>query len=212
LGTVRLDSASAPVRVGVAATLDSEDVLRAQVYRLLARLLAAPPDQALLDVAADLKGDETALGQGFRRLAAEAARATPAAATEEYFDLFIGIGRGELVPYASYYLTGFLNEKPLARLRGEMAELGIARVAEVKEPEDHIAALCEMMAGLIEGIFGAPAALSAQRRFFERHLAPWAAQFFTDLETAQAAMLYAPVGAVGRAFMAIETTAFAMTD
>ncbi len=183
---MRLDPASAPVRVGVAATLDSEDVLRAQVYRLLARLLAAPPDQALLDVAADLEGRRDGARPGFpERSRAEAARATPAAATEEYFDLFIGIGRGELVPYASYYLTGFLNEKPLARLRGEMAELGIARVAEVKEPEDHIAALCEMMAGLIEGSFGAPAALSAQRRFFERHLAPWAAQFFADLETAQ---------------------------
>ncbi len=212
MGAVQLDPRAAPARVEVAATVDPEDALRAQVYRLLARLLAAPPDRAMLDLAADLKGDETSLGQGFGTLAAQAARATPSATAEEYFELFIGIGRGELVPYASYYLTGFLNEKPLARLRGDMAELGIARATEVKEPEDHIAALCEMMAGLIEGSFGAPAALAAQRRFFERHVAAWAAQFFTDLETARAAVLYAPVGTIGRAFLAIEKAAFAMTD
>ncbi len=194
------------------ATIAPEDALRAQLYRLLARLLAAPADQTLLDLAAGLAGDETPLGQAIGALARAAARATPAATVEEYFDLFIGIGRGELVPYASYYRTGFLNEKPLARLRGDMAELGIARAAEVKEPEDHIAAICEMMAGLIEGSFGAASGLAVQRRFFEHHVAPWAARFFADLETARAARLYAPVGTIGSAFMTIETTAFAMTE
>ena len=198
--------------MGMAAIVDPEDELRARIYRLLARLLEGPADQTLLDVAAGLKGDETPLGAGIRTLAAHAMRATPAAVAEEYFELFVGIGRGELVPYASYYLTGFLNERPLARLRGEMAELGIARAAGVTEPEDHIAALCQMMAGLIEGSFDAPAGLAVQRRFFERHMAAWAPRFFTDLETARAAVLYAPVGAIGRAFMAIETTAFAMVE
>ena len=93
-----------------------------------------------------------------------------------------------------------------------MARLGIARADHVKEPEDHIAALCEMMAGLIEGSFGEPAPLGAQRRFFDGHLAAWAPQFFADLESARAAVLYAPVGTVGQAFMAIEATAFTMTD
>ena len=198
--------------MGMAAIVDPEDELRARCYRLLARLLEGPADQTLLDVAAGLKGDETPLGAGIRTLAAHAMGATPAAVAEEYFELFVGIGRGELVPYASYYLTGFLNERPLARLRGEMAELGIARAAGVTEPEDHIAALCQMMAGLIEGSFDAPAGLAVQRRFFERHMAAWAPRFFTDLETARAAVLYAPVGAIGRAFMAIETTAFAMVE
>jgi TorA maturation chaperone TorD len=189
-----------------------EEALRAAQYRLLSRFLAAPPDRALLDLAAGLKGDDTPLGQGVAALAARAGRTTPAAAADEYGDLFIGIGRGELVPFASYYLTGFLNEKPLARLRGEMARLGIARADDVKEPEDHIAALCEMMAGLIEGSFGDPAPLSTQRRFFDSHVAAWAPQFFADLENARAAVLYAPVGAIGQAFMAIEATAFAMCD
>jgi TorA maturation chaperone TorD len=189
-----------------------EEALRAAQYRLLSRFLAAPPDQSLLELAAGLKGDGTPLGQGIAALAAQARRTTPAAAADEYGDLFIGIGRGELVPFASYYLTGFLNEKPLARLRGEMARLGIARADDVKEPEDHIAALCEMMAGLIEGSFGDPAPLSTQRRFFDGHLAAWAPQFFADLEGARAAVLYAPVGAIGQAFMAIEATAFMMCD
>jgi len=201
-----------PASAGVAVMVDAEDALRAQVYRLLSRLLAAPPDRAALDLVSRLEGDDTPLGRGIAALAARAAEASPKAAADEYGDLFIGVGRGELVPFASYYLTGFLNEKPLARLRGEMARLGIARAADVKEPEDHIAALCEMMAGLIEGSFGDPAPVSAQRRFFDSHLAVWAPQFFADLESAKAAVLYAPVGTIGQAFMAIEATAFALSE
>lgn len=196
----------------MAATVEAEDALRAQLYRLLSRLLAAPPDRDLLALVAGMTGDDTPLGRGVRALAERAGEAAPKAVANEYADLFIGIGRGELVPFASYYLTGFLNEKPLARLRGEMARLGIARAEHVKEPEDHIAALCEMMAGLIEGSFDDPAPLSAQRRFFDNHLVAWAPQFFADLESAKAAVLYAPVGAIGQAFMAIEATAFTMTD
>jgi TorA maturation chaperone TorD len=209
---VQTERVPSPAPAGAGVIVDTEEAQRAQLYRLLSRLLAAPPDRALLELVSGLQGDDTPLGRGIARLAARAAETTPQAAADEYGDLFIGIGRGELVPFASYYLTGFLNEKPLARLRGDMAELGIARAAEVKEPEDHVAALCEMMAGLIEGSFGAPAALDVQRRFFERHLAAWAPQFFVDLETAGAARLYAPVGTIGKAFMTIETTAFAMTD
>jgi TorA maturation chaperone TorD len=185
-----------------------EERLRAHQYQLLARFLAAPPDAALLELAAGFTGDDTGLGRALAELALRAGRATTETASREYRDLFIGIGRGELVPYASYYLTGFLNEKPLAKLRGEMARLGIARAETVKEPEDHIAALCEMMAGLITGAFGAPLDLAGQRAFFDRHLAPWAPVFFEDLEKARAAWLYAPVGTLGRVFMAIEKTAF----
>jgi TorA maturation chaperone TorD len=185
-----------------------EERLRAHQYQLLARFLAAPPDAALLDLAAGFTGDDTDLGRALAELALRAARATPEATSREYHDLFIGIGRGELVPYASYYLTGFLNEKPLAKLRGDMARLGIARAETVEEPEDHIAALCEMIAGLITGAFGVPLDLAGQRAFFDRHLAPWAPVFFEDLEKARSAWLYAPVGTLGRVFMGIEKTAF----
>jgi TorA maturation chaperone TorD len=187
-----------------------EEWLRAQQYQLLARFLAAPAEAALLDLASGFEGDDSEFGQALGELATRAGQVTPQAASREYHDLFIGIGRGELAPYASYYLTGFLNEKPLAKLRGDMARLGIARAETVKEPEDHIAALCEMMAGLITGAFGAPLDLAAQRGFFDRHLAPWAPVFFEDLEKAKSAWLYAPVGTLGRLFMGIEKTAFMM--
>lgn len=187
-----------------------EDRLRAEQYQLLARFLAAPPDADLLQAAAGCTGDETELGQAYALLGALAREASLKAASIEYHELFIGIGRGELVPYASYYLTGFLQERPLAKLRVDMSRLGIARADEVKEPEDHIAAVCEMMAGLITGAFGAPLDLVGQRSFFETHLASWAPVFFEDLEKAKAARLYAPVGTIGRVFMGIEKAAFMM--
>ncbi|MGE0613108.1 MAG: molecular chaperone, partial [Hyphomicrobiales bacterium] len=129
----------------------------------------------------------------------------------EYHDLFIGEGRGELLPYGSYYLTGFLNEKPLARLRNDMAALGIARDPSVREPEDHIAALLDMMAGLITGEFGDPASVAEQKRFFETHLSSWVDHFFADLEGAKSSVLYAALGTVGRRFIEIEETAFSMS-
>jgi TorA maturation chaperone TorD len=192
--------------------LPEEERLRAAQYRVLARLLASAADESDLRLAAGFAGDDSPLGTALGVLARVAARVTPAEVEREYFDLFIGIGRGELLPYASYYLIGFLNEKPLARLRQDMAELGIARAEHVKEPEDHIAAVCEMMAGLIEGSFGTPADLETQRRFYERHLAPWAERFFADLEAARSAVFYAPVGSVGRAFMEIEHTASGLSE
>jgi TorA maturation chaperone TorD len=187
-----------------------EERLRAHQYQVLAGFLAAPPDARLLDLASRFGADDSELGRALADLAVRAGQVTPEAASHEYHDLFIGIGRGELVPYASYYLTGFLNEMPLAKLRRDMARLGIARAETVKEPEDHIAALCEMMAGLITGAFGAPLDLAAQQEFFERHLASWAAVFFADLEKARSASLYVPVGTLGRVFMDIEKTAFMM--
>jgi TorA maturation chaperone TorD len=194
----------------MAGLILAEDEQRAHVYRLLARFLAAPPDLALLQLAATFTGDDSELGQALETLARLAARVTPEAAAAEYHDLFIGVPRGELLPYASYYLTGFLYERPLAKLRVDMARLGIARAAEVKEPEDHIAALCDMMAGLITGAFGRPLDLLGQRAFFDAHLAPWAERFFQDLEGARAAMLYAPIGTLGRVFLGIEQAAFRM--
>jgi TorA maturation chaperone TorD len=187
-----------------------EERLRAHQYQLFARFLAAPAEAGLLQLASGFAGDDTEYGRALAVLADRAGRTTPEAASREYHKLFIGIGSGELIPYASYYLTGFLHEKPLAKLRSDMARLGIARAATVKEPEDHIGALCEMMAGLITGAFGAPFELAAQRTFFDRHLAPWAPLFFEDLEKARSAWLYAPVGTLGRVFMGIETTAFMM--
>lgn len=194
----------------VTSHVAEEELLRARLYGLLSRLLAAAPDAGLLAELKSAEGDSSELGTAFAALAREAASTSDADARSEYHDLFIGIGRGELLPYGSYYLTGFLHEKPLAELRAALAALGIARDSSVKEPEDHIAALCEVMAGLIDGTFGAPASLQVQRRLFERHIGTWAARFFADLEAAETAKFYRVVGRIGRLFVGIETTAFAM--
>ncbi len=203
--------------MGINQALDSieievaeEEVLRAQLYRLLCRLLAAPPDAAFLATVAGLQGDESELGTALGALAEAAAATSAETAGEEFHELFIGLGRGELVPFGSYYLTGFLYERPLASLREDMTRLGVARSDDVKEPEDHIASVAEIMAGLILGEFGAPATLAEQRAFFDKHLDPWAEKFFEDLETAKAASLYRSVGTVGRCFMGIEASAFQM--
>ncbi|WP_294230188.1 molecular chaperone [uncultured Shimia sp.] len=187
-----------------------EDLLRADLYDFLAALMANPPSKDLLQHAAALGGDESDLGQAISTLA-RVAKATNAGAVESEFNaLFIGLGRGELMPFASYYLTGFLNEKPLASLRADMAALRITRAPNVYEPEDNIASLLEMMAGMIRGRFGAPVPLQKQKDFFFTHIAAWAEHFFSDLEAAKNSVLYAPVGTVGKAFLEIETQAFRM--
>lgn len=189
-----------------------EDALRARFYGWLAFVLGAAPSPDILDSLRSLQGDETEIGRALGTLAAVAARTTSEAAEEEYNALFVGAGQGgELFSYKSYYLTGFLYEKPLAELRADMAKLGIESSGATKEPEDHIATLCEMMHGLITGAFGGtPADLETQRRFFADHLACWAPDLFRDLEAASSSRLYAPVGTVGRVFMGIEAQAFAM--
>ena len=187
-----------------------EDQLRATWYALLARLLAKPADDEFLAILRGLDGDETEIGHALKVLKTAARAATPKSIEQEYFDLFIGVGQSELVPYGSYYLTGFLHEKPLARLRGDMERLGIVRTGSVSESEDHIAAVCDMMAGLITGAFGAPADLAMQRRFYDEHIGCWAPRFFENLEAARSAAFYMPVGALGRLFIAVESQAFEM--
>lgn len=191
-------------------TVAEEDRLRANIYSLLARLLARAPDRATLDMVAGLDGDDSEMGRAVGALATAARGLTPEAVDDEYHALFFGMLGSELNPYVSYYLTGLLHEKPLAKLRIDMGKLGIARADDLTEPEDHIAALCEMMCGLISGTFGEPVDLAEQQRFFDTHIAPWAQHFFEDLERAQSAAFYMPVGTVGKLFMEIESQAFLM--
>ncbi len=198
---------------GNAHSLDisAEDRLRADFYNFLGLLLAGPPDQMLLDQMAELSGDETDLGQAIRAMSRVAKVTKPAAAEREFNALFIGLGRGELLPYASFYLTGFLNEKPLAQLRNDMAARGVTRAPNVFEPEDNIASLMEIMAGMIVGRFGAPQSLEDQKTFWNKHVSPWAIHFYSDLEAAENSVLYASVGTAGRIFMEIEKEAFRMS-
>ena len=188
-----------------------EDMERANLYGLLARVLGEPMGDETLEFVRALEGqsDDTELGAALTALGAVAVRTPRGSAEEEFSALFYGDGSGgELLPYGSYYLTGFLLEKPLASLRGDMMELGIQTSGISKEPEDHIAFLCEIMHGLITGAFKKPADLATQKTFFKTHMAPWAGQFFADLEGAESAVLYMPVGTIGRLFMAIEADAF----
>ncbi len=191
--------------------IPEEDMQRANLYGLLARLLAEPMTDETLEVVRSLEGenDDSELGKTLGAFGALATRTARNAAQEEFSVLFYGDGSGgELLPYASHYLTGFLLEKPLANLRGDMMELGIQTSGISKEPEDHIAFLCEIMHGLITGAFGAPVDLPAQKAFFAKHIAPWVGLFFEELESAESAVLYMPVGTIGKLFMAIEAEAF----
>jgi TorA maturation chaperone TorD len=188
--------------------VDEIDRARAQEYALLAILLSRSPDGEMIEQLALLRGDASLLGAAHADLAAAAARADEASAAREYFDLFAGLGEGALLPYASHYLAGSLYGRPLARLRETFQRLGIERDRGHSEPEDHVAILCEIMAGLIGGDLAVPA--GADRQFFEKHLARWIRRFFVDLENVKSADFYARVGALGRTFIDVETEAFAL--
>jgi TorA maturation chaperone TorD len=190
--------------------VDEIDHARAQEYALLSILLSRSPDIQMIGRLALLRGDQSPLGTAHTSLGGAASRATEESAGREYFDLFGGLGKGLLLPYASHYLTGSLYGRPLGRLRETLQQLGIERAVGNSEPEDHVAILCEVMAGLIGGDIAGPA--GADREFFEKHLAPWIRRFFVDLEKAESAEFYARVGLLGRTFVDIETEGFALSS
>lgn len=192
------------------AGLLEEDVLRAGTYALLGTLLAAPPDEGMLE---RLRGIEAGAAEGdglaasWQLLKQAGMNARPEGLEDEYHDLFIGIGRGELVPYASWYLTGFLMERPLAQLRQDLARYGIRARPDVSEPEDHVAALCESMVVVIERADG-----EAQQVWFDTHLASWMERFFRDLQQARNARFYRAVGLLGEQFMQFERQYLALPE
>jgi TorA maturation chaperone TorD len=190
-----------------ACDIDEVDAARAREYALLSLLLVRAPGADLLRRLAQIEGDASPLGVAHAALAQAARDASEERVAREFFALFIGLGRGEILPFGSYYLTGFLHERPLARLRQDMTRLGVERAPGLAEPEDHAAILCEIMAGLAGQALRAPP--GADRDLFEAHLAPWMARFFADLERAQGAAFYHSVGKLGRVFMQIESEAFA---
>jgi TorA maturation chaperone TorD len=176
-------------------TVDETDQARAREYALLATLLGRAPDETLLERLRKLRGDPSPLGMSHVALGAAAARGNAKEIGREYFDLFIGLGRGEFLPYGSYYMTGFLYERPLARLRGELKRLGI----ELAEGHSEAAGEVKVPHG-------------AQRELFEKHIAPWMGRFFADLEVASGADFYRTVGTLGRTFMEIEAEGFKLSS
>jgi len=190
---------------------DQAQGMRASVYELLGRLLAYEPDQELLDILRnidEIDASEGRVAMGWELMKQSALKADVDSVGHEYIDLFIGVGRGELVPFGSWYITGFLMEKPLALLRTDLKELGIERQEEVKESEDHIAALCDAMAIIIRS--GSEVSFSKQQAFYKDHLEPWVGTFFKDLQEAKAAHFYRSVGFFGEGFFDFESRLLAM--
>ena len=185
-----------------------EDSHRSSLYALLSFLLAKPPSQEVLSNLSDLSGGDNEIGVSIETLTLLVRKIDIRTIQREYQNLFIGVGRGELLPYGSFYMTGFLNEKPLANLRDDMKRIGIARSEGNSDPEDHIASLCEMMSGIISNQFYTKLSMKEQRDFFSTHIGPWAKHFFKDLEGAENSVFYAPIGRLGSAFMEVEMEAF----
>ena len=184
-------------------TGDQEQQYRASAYSILAALLRQHPEKAVLEHVANFSKvsvdeDELLLSMSTLGLAAQSSELSRV--DDEYHDLFIGLGRGELAPYGSWYLTGYLMEKPLSILRDDLSALGFERDESVSEPEDHVAALCEVMSLLVSE--NAP--LETQKYFFEKHIKSWMSRFFSDLSEAKSAVFYRAVGRFGAAYINLE--------
>ncbi|MCY3701146.1 MAG: molecular chaperone TorD family protein [Rhodospirillales bacterium] len=198
-----------PVGDDSAPHLDAEDRSRSQCYLLFSRLLHAPPAPGLLAATAALQGDaDLSLLGSLNKLGACARQMTEEAIRHEYEDLFLGLGEAGINPYQSYYLTGFMYEKPLAELRRTFQNLGVRATRSTGDPEDHAAAILEAMAGLIAGTFGPPATLPSQKDFFDRHIWTWIPALFNDLAVHPDAVFYRAVGSAGAAFLDTEQRAF----
>jgi TorA maturation chaperone TorD len=189
----------------IVLTIDEVDLARSREYSLLSTLLLRSPDKPLLDRLGQLEGDGSPIGLAHSALAEVSRRLTPDQIAREYFELFVGVGRGELVPYASFYLTGSLYGRPLAALRHSLQRLGIERSSETDDPEDHAGILCEILVKLINGSIPAPP--EASREFFVEYLAPWMGRLFGDLEHAKSADFYARIGVLGRILVDLEIEA-----
>ncbi len=181
-----------------------EQQYRASAYSILAALLRQTPEQNVLEHVAQFSKvavdeDELLLAMSSLGLAAQSSELSKI--DDEFHELFIGLGRGELVPFGSWYLTGFLMEKPLSLLRDDLVALGFERSESVTEPEDHVAALCEVMSLLITD----KVSLQTQSLFYKQHISPWMPRFFGDLSQSKSAVFYRAVGRFGEAFMALET-------
>ena len=190
--------------------IDTEDQLRADMYSFLASLLRTEPNAELVNQLTNLESDDSPIGKSIKILSKLASSMDLPTIRDEYVRIFVGVGRGEILPFASYYLTGFLKDKPLAKLRNDMKEIGIELAENVKEPEDHIASLFDMMSGLILGKFNKKFSISEQKDFFNKHLGPWVDLLMRDIESSKIAVFYSPIGTIGREFIEIERSSFSM--
>jgi len=207
-----------PGIVAVALPLPSEEQVRADTYALIARLLLAPPDDALLALLSDVGFDageiapvapDAPLQRAWSGLSLAARRLPGDAVRDEFSALFISTSVPKINPYGSLYLAGFLHEQPLAALRSDLAGLGMARRSGVLETEDHLGALCETMRHMIQGGQGAPRrSVARQRQFFDVHIASWSEACLEHLREADGAAFYACLADFIAAFFDLERAAF----
>ncbi|MGL4581167.1 MAG: TorD/DmsD family molecular chaperone [Shewanella sp.] len=186
--------------------ISENDQLRADIYQLLAALLRRHPSPELLDFLANLEidaNDDNEMTKAWLSLQLAAKQFSTEQLEDEYFTLFLGVGCGEILPYGSWFMTGSLMDKPLALLRQDLMQLGFEREENVKEPEDHVAALCEVMGVLI---LEAPG--YRQLAFYNRHIGTWIERFCHNLAKAPSAAFYATVANLATAFFKMEASAF----
>ena len=205
-----------PISLDLGRTDDHEELARAELYGLLARLWLAPPDADLLQqfkvavTEAEFAG--AALAAPWHDLVAALRATNPAAAAAEFAALFQGVGKPEVFAYGSYYLSGSLNERPLAVLRGDLAVLNLTRDETTVETEDHVAYIFEVMRYLIAGDDAATCNLEQQRRFFRAHLQTWLDAFCEAVQASSTAAVYAALAVFTQRYVAVETQAFDMLE
>lgn len=188
-----------------------EEAARAVLYGLLSNLFYAPPPQTLLDdIAATGADGDGSLQRAWTELVAASSTAHQEDVRDEYESLFIGVGKPEVMLYGSYYLSGFLMEKPLAELRADLARFDIERAADVTESEDHLATLCAVMRYLIDSEDAALAGLQAQQAFFAAHMQKWIVDCCHAVESHPQAVFYRAVAGLARVFFEVEIQAFDM--
>jgi TorA maturation chaperone TorD len=199
--------------IPVTSALD-EEIARAELYGVLAQLWYAPPSPELLDAVRSAATEAPAAGgfleEPWRALVGAARETTEAQAAAEYADLFGGVGKPEVYLFASHYVSGFLNDQPLVRLRDDLAALGLSRDERMPETEDHVAYLCEVMRYLIAGEDVAVSNLARQRGFFAAHLQPWVGELCDAVAAHPKARFYASLAGFMRSFMTVEAQAFDM--
>jgi TorA maturation chaperone TorD len=194
-----------------------EDQARAAIYGLVSNLFYAAPGRDLLATIAQVgedigaQGADSELSRAWRELQRAAAAADESALRQEYDDMFIGTGRARVMLYGSYHMTGFLIEKPVVRLREELANLGFARRLASGENEDHISALCDVMRLLISGgDDNPPASIAIQRSFFTQHIAPWYGKLYAAIREDEGTDFYKTVAAFANSFFDVEAQSFEM--
>lgn len=209
-------SATATLSAPPTASVLDEETARAEIYGLLAQLYYAPPSPELLGAMRVAPTEAPAQGaflqEPWQQLVGVARAMGDVEIAQEYDRLFGGVGKPEVYLYASHYLSGFLNEKPLARLRADLARLGLGRGDDMPETEDHVAYVSEVMRYLIAGEDGGVCHLESQRQFFADHLQPWVKQLCDTLGGHPQARFYASLAGFTAAFVAVETQGFDMLE